>query len=368
MYPVNRLLAAFSFVIFAALSPGSWGQPVGSTPPPPPPGQVPSPPLEGPATDLDPMPPAHPAQQPPPAREVQPRAGANHDALEAGAVRSEKDRVYAPHEPPPPVSERPSGRRPGPRAQWVPGYWEWDPVAAEFFWVGGVWEMPRPGTLWIAGRWVRGDGGWYRTSGYWSPRRDAAVVRNRLTVSTEPAWRTAGPPASHPADTLAAAPGPDYFFIAGHYAPVGDRLKWKPGFWAPVQPGWDWTPARWVRRPTGWEFRAGHWERETEPADAKAAAGGPATDRIVQKPAAPAGEPSPGGPDADQPPPPPDGGALRDPIAQTEETPAVIVRRRALMPYYVIRPPGLYPYGPGGVVVPGVVPPFVRRILDQVLP
>ena len=38
------------------------------------------------------------------------------------------------------------------------------------------------------------------------------------------------------------------------------------------------------------------------------------------------------------------------------------------MPYYVIRPPGEYPYGPDGVVVPGTVPPFVRRILDQVLP
>ena len=37
------------------------------------------------------------------------------------------------------------------------------------------------------------------------------------------------------------------------------------------------------------------------------------------------------------------------------------------MPYYVIRPPG-YPYGPNGVVVPGAVPPFVRRMLDRVLP
>jgi hypothetical protein len=34
----------------------------------------------------------------------------------------------------------------------------------------------------------------------------------------------------------------------------------------------------------------------------------------------------------------------------------------------VIRPPGAFPYGPGGVVVPGAVPPFVRRILDRVLP
>ena len=38
------------------------------------------------------------------------------------------------------------------------------------------------------------------------------------------------------------------------------------------------------------------------------------------------------------------------------------------MPYFVIRPPGSFPYGPAGVVVPGVVPRFVRRILDDVLP
>jgi hypothetical protein len=50
------------------------------------------------------------------------------------------------------------------------------------------------------------------------------------------------------------------------------------------------------------------------------------------------------------------------------EVPAVVVGPVSGLPYYVIRPPGTYPYGPGGVVVPGVVPPFVRRMLDRVLP
>ena len=36
--------------------------------------------------------------------------------------------------------------------------------------------------------------------------------------------------------------------------------------------------------------------------------------------------------------------------------------------YYVIRRPGSYPYGPGGVIVPAAVPPFVRDILNRVLP
>jgi len=323
--------------------------------------------LEGPATDLDPMPPADSSQHRPPAREIQPREGATHDALGAPEARHERDRLYAPQQPPPPVAERPSGRRPGARAQWLPGYWEWDPVAAEFVWMGGVWQVPPRGMIWVAGRWQRGDGGWYRASGYWSPRRDAAVVRNQFTASSQPAWRTTGPPTDHPADTLAAAPGPDYFFIAGHYAPVGDRLKWTPGFWATAQPGWDWIPARWVRRPSGWEFRAGHWVREPDAVDVRVTLGRPNGRVFAQKPARAAGEMSPSEPDVDQPP-PPDGALERDPIAEAEETPPLVVVPRVAMPYYVIRPPGSYPYGPGGVVVPGVVPPFVRRILDQVLP
>ena len=58
-------------------------------------------------------------------------------------------------------------------------------------------------------------------------------------------------PSNHPDDTPAAAPGPDYFFVPGHYAPVGDQLQWKRGFWARAQAGWDWNPARWVRAPAG---------------------------------------------------------------------------------------------------------------------
>ena len=63
----------------------------------------------------------------------------------------------------------------------------------------------------------------------------------------------------------------------------------------------------------------------------------------------------------------------RDPITGAEVDveapgdPVPIGAVAAGMPYYVLRPPG-YPYGPNGVVVPGAVPPFVRRMLDRVLP
>ena len=71
----------------------------------------------------------------------------------------------------------------------------------------------------------------------------------------------------------------------------------------------------------------------------------------------------------EEPPPPPGTENERDPIAEAEAAGRVRVVVPGIgMPYYVIRPPGSYPYGPGGVIVPGAVPPFVRRILDQVLP
>jgi hypothetical protein len=190
-----------------------------------------------------------------------------------------------------------------------------------------------------------------------------------------PEWRTTGPPADHPDDAPPPAPGPEFFFIPGHYGPAGDHLTWTPGFWALVQPGWEWIPARWIRRPNRWEFREGGWVRDltavivnTRPRR-----------RLAARPA----HPDPqfgvfdlenGSADADigtdRLPSLPGTANDRDPIDEAERSgvPPVISGQITGMPYHVIRPPGTFPYGPAGVVVPGAVPPFVRRILDRVLP
>ena len=121
-----------------------------------------------------------------------------------------------------------------------------------------------------------------------------------------------------------------------------------------AQAGWDWIPARWVRRAGGWDFRAGYWVPDPVVANADGA--------IVRPPGV-----------DDRPLPPAGAADERDVIAETEirvnpDGSTAVVVQAPRMPYYVIRPPGSYPYGPGGVVVPGAVPPFVRRLLDQVLP
>jgi len=177
-------------------------------------------------------------------------------------------------------------------------------------------------------------------------------------------------------------------------------MKWVPGFWARERPGWDWVPARWVRRPDGWDFRAGYWTRDPASSGLRRhTVARPNADASSLPPAIV--ESAPAGPEAgnDRPAPPlPE--AARDPIAEAEEAarangpaaaapgvypPVVVVPGGGpyRAPYWiggppfgpiygrppvVIRPPGAYPYGPAGVVVPGAVPPFVQRLLDRVLP
>jgi hypothetical protein len=220
--------------------------------------------------------------------------------------------------------------------------------------------VPAPGMIWVAGRWARAEGGWYRVTGFWSPRRGGGLDSRPVVGTIGLDWRTSGPPADHPPETTAAAPGPNYFFVAGHYEPDERGLIWKPGFWSRIQPGWDWVPARWIRRASGWDFRPGDWVREPQPTDLTVA---DERSRAIAPEA-----------DADRPQPPNSAvepGTTEDAGRALEPYPAppfLLVVPDARMPYYVIRRPGSFPYGPGGVVVPGVVPRFVRRILDDVLP
>src|SRR5262249_45391578 len=117
---------------------------------------------------------------------------ANSPAL--GEAEAADGRVRVPKAPPAPIVERPSRDRPDPRAQWIPGYWEWDPSRDDFVWVGGPWQIPPAGMIWVAGRWIQDAGGWFWVPGSWGPRNRPAVTTNR------PAWRTTGPPAVQPDD------------------------------------------------------------------------------------------------------------------------------------------------------------------------
>ena len=154
--------------------------------------------------------------------------------------------------PPAPIAERPTTDRPAPDAVWIEGYWSWLPARGDYAWVAGTWRVPPPGRFWVNGSWRRDDAGWLRTPGFWSARQ---VDRTD--------WHAQGPPSDAPAEEVGPAPGPDSFLVAGHFAPDGDGVAWKPGFWTKSQPGWEWTPALWVRLGDGWAYREGRWSHAT---------------------------------------------------------------------------------------------------------
>jgi len=58
------------------------------------------------------------------------------------------------------------GVAPGPAYFYIRGYWDWGGNA--YVWVPGRWaQRPYPRAVWVAPRWRRARGGWYREEGHW---------------------------------------------------------------------------------------------------------------------------------------------------------------------------------------------------------
>ena len=59
---------------------------------------------------------------------------------------------------------------PSPGYIWTPGYWAWDAVGADYYWVPGAWVAPpRVGLLWTPGYWGWVNGAYLFHGGYWGP-------------------------------------------------------------------------------------------------------------------------------------------------------------------------------------------------------
>lgn len=59
---------------------------------------------------------------------------------------------------------------PGPDFIWTPGYWAWDNVFGDYYWIPGSWvRAPRPGLLWTPAWWGWEGGAYLFHSGYWGP-------------------------------------------------------------------------------------------------------------------------------------------------------------------------------------------------------
>lgn len=71
--------------------------------------------------------------------------------------------------------------------------------------------------------------------------------------------RIGPPPAPRVVRLRPASPGPDFFWVEGYWAPVGNHYKWHDGYWArPPYAG-----ARWVAaHHDGERFFDGYWDGE----------------------------------------------------------------------------------------------------------
>jgi hypothetical protein len=144
---------------------------------------------------------------------------------------------------PPPERMEPVPMSPGPGYIWVRGHWGWRHETWE--WMPGHWANAQPGQEWIPGQWVPRNGGYVWVEGHFvvqsapPPPPQGGEVE---VIAPEP------PPAPI-YESVGIAPGPDYFWIGGHW-------HWNHG--------WVWVHGRYDRHPhfhqgAGWE--AGRWDR-----------------------------------------------------------------------------------------------------------
>jgi YXWGXW repeat-containing protein len=96
---------------------------------------------------------------------------------------------------------------PRPGYLWIDGRWDWS--GGRWIWVDGYWDVARPGFAYVQGGWVRGPRGYVYRRGYWNRAPAGAVVHDYSTSGGvyrgAPASRTYVVPTRAPAGT--AAPG-----------------------------------------------------------------------------------------------------------------------------------------------------------------
>ena len=331
--------------------------------------------------------------------------GPVHEAFQGPVARD--DRVRAPKSPPPPMAEEPTNDRPVPQAQWVGGYWAWDPGRNDFVWVAGAWGRPPrhdPGS--------RPAGCATPTDRIASPASETAPGPHQLSCGLRPSTRSIpdhgrlGPARPAPRRRPPPAPGlqlaaacprslrptrrqprnwrtlatepaalielglgaqqalmgrPDELGI--HSGDTGAATRTQPSRNGKTRSG----PPRQCRRclkPTAAHRRVGAGPARTPRSSSRRPAPKPVATRSPRRSRMP---------------------GLRTPRRRLPvfRPRCVVPPRRGLymvpdpmaasapyidgypIPYRMIRPPG-YPYRPTGVVVPDAVPPLVQRLLDRV--
>ncbi len=72
--------------------------------------------------------------------------------------------VYVDKAPPPPKQEA-KPAKPGPKAVWMSGHWEWK--GGRYVWKSGHWVRNAKGKTWVAGHWDKRGKRYVWVKGHW---------------------------------------------------------------------------------------------------------------------------------------------------------------------------------------------------------
>jgi len=148
------------------------------------------------------------------------------------------------------------GIAPGPGYVFIRGHWGWRHERWE--WIGGRWELPaQPGAVWVPGQWIVRGGGYVWIEGHYA----ANVVVAPPPPPPGPAiYVNAAPPAAI-YENVPVAPGPDFFWIGGHWTWQG-RWVWAHGYYdrhPHFHPGGGWEAGHWDHEGGRYVWHEGHW-------------------------------------------------------------------------------------------------------------
>jgi hypothetical protein len=87
-----------------------------------------------------------------------------------------------------------------------------------------------------------------------------ALFLGACVVAPPPRAYIAAPPPDR-VEVVPTAPGPNHFWIRGHWGWENGQHVWIPGHWEGRRGGSHWVPAQWVSNGPGWDYVPGHWER-----------------------------------------------------------------------------------------------------------
>ena len=157
---------------------------------------------------------------------------------------------------PPPERMEVIPQDPGPGYIWIRGHWVWRHERWE--WFDGHWDrVARPGYAWIPGQWVARGSGWVWIEGHYSTQPPPPPPRPGQQVEVV----ASEAPPTPIVEAIPVAPGPEFFWIGGHWHWNGGWV-WIRGHFdrhPHFHPGAYWEAGRWDRRGGSWVWHEGHW-------------------------------------------------------------------------------------------------------------